>query len=97
MHTIEQGDSFKKRLRLLARVETAAKAAGLADVYNAWRSLERDSDGDGKAQVNGLAGKSVSQGENIFWKESTRQPGLLFLFSPPRALTMLANAGGGNA
>ena len=87
MMEVGRMDSFALRQQRIQSVEALAKQAGLTAVCTQWRQLHKESEGEGTAVCHDRV--LIESGEGIFWHESTKEPGKLFLMSGLRAAVVL--------
>ena len=90
-----QMDSFNLRCERIERAKQLAAQAGLTAAHEAWRRFHvADKDGSGTAVCHDRA--LIAAGSGIFWQESARQQGRLFLMGARRVNSVLRGRLNGN-
>lgn len=80
------------RPEVKTRIHALSEQADLAYAHHVWVSLrEADHEGRGAMPIGMFQVDVIAQGEGIFWHESSREPGLLFLRRPFAVAQSLEN------
>ena len=77
-------------------LQTESISKGHADTYRVYNRLRlADVDGSSKAEVTAVPRWIVDNGDGVFWRVSSRDENIVFLFHPSRVFRALRKVQGG--
>jgi hypothetical protein len=79
-------------IRVMDAVERMARTQpNLHTAYLVWQTLRQEDNGRGAAYIGLHGWTNIPKGEGLFWQESDKEPGLLYLKNPSAVRRALEN------